>query len=513
MNEEQRKNTSIDILAERDKKTKDYSKYFEHVYQPPSLKEARKRGKEEINYNRDFQIDDKYRNMGQGKTFLIKTYGCQMNAHDTEVMAGILEALGYQATEEMNEADVILINTCAIRENAENRVFSEIGNLKHLKKEKPETVIGVCGCMSQEESVVNKILKSYQNVDMIFGTHNIHRLPEILEEAYLSKAMVVEVWSKEGDVIENLPKVREGNIKAWVNIMYGCDKFCTYCIVPFTRGKERSRRPEDIIEEVRGLAREGYQEITLLGQNVNSYGKDIEGLEYGLGDLLEDISRIDIPRVRFTTSHPWDFTDRMIEVIANGGNIVPHIHLPVQSGNNAVLKIMGRKYTRESYLDLVQRIKARIPNVALTTDIIVGYPNETEAQFEETLSLYDEVAFEHAYTYIYSQRDGTPAAKMKDNVPMDVKKDRLQRLNKKVSYYSEHAMQPYEGQTVQVLCEGISKKDDNVLAGYTNKNKLVNFKAPKEMIGQLVDVYIDEAKQYSLNGTFVCESKKAVVMP
>lgn len=277
--------------------------------------------------------------------------------------------------------------------------------------------------MSQEESVVNKILKSYQNVDMVFGTHNIHHLPEILEEAYLSKAMVVEVWSKEGDIIENLPKVRDGHIKAWVNIMYGCDKFCTYCIVPFTRGKERSRRPEDIIDEVRELAREGYQEITLLGQNVNSYGKDIEGLDYELGDLLEDISKIDIPRVRFTTSHPWDFTDRMIEVIAKGGNIVPHIHLPVQSGNNQVLKIMGRKYTRESYLDLVSRIKEAIPNVALTTDIIVGYPNETEEQFEETLTLYDDVQFEHAYTYLYSQRDGTPAAKMKDNVPLEVKKN------------------------------------------------------------------------------------------
>ncbi|MFP4924753.1 tRNA (N6-isopentenyl adenosine(37)-C2)-methylthiotransferase MiaB, partial [Staphylococcus pseudintermedius] len=430
MNEEQRKAGTIDVLAQRDsKEEKDYSKYFnfEHVYQPPSLKDAKKRGKETVQYNRDFQIDEKFRGMGKGRTFLIKTYGCQMNAHDTEVMAGILTALGYTPTEDVNTADVILLNTCAIRENAENKVFGEIGNLKHIKQERPDCLIGVCGCMSQEESVVNKILKSYQNVDMIFGTHNIHRLPQILEEAYLSKAMVVEVWSKEGDVIENLPKVRQGRIKAWVNIMYGCDKFCTYCIVPFTRGKERSRRPEDIIEEVRDLARQGYQEITLLGQNVNAYGKDIEDLEYGLGDLLADISKIDIPRVRFTTSHPWDFTDRMIEVIAEGGNIVPHIHLPVQSGNDQVLKIMGRKYTRESYLDLVARIKAAMPDVALTTDIIVGYPNETEAQFEETLSLYEAVGFEHAYTYLYSQRDGTPAAKMKDNVPTDVKKERLQR--------------------------------------------------------------------------------------
>ncbi|HCV1500988.1 TPA: tRNA (N6-isopentenyl adenosine(37)-C2)-methylthiotransferase MiaB [Staphylococcus aureus] len=513
MNEEQRKASSVDVLAERDKKAeKDYSKYFEHVYQPPNLKEAKKRGKQEVRYNRDFQIDEKYRGMGNERTFLIKTYGCQMNAHDTEVIAGILEALGYQATTDINTADVILINTCAIRENAENKVFSEIGNLKHLKKERPDILIGVCGCMSQEESVVNKILKSYQNVDMIFGTHNIHHLPEILEEAYLSKAMVVEVWSKEGDVIENLPKVREGNIKAWVNIMYGCDKFCTYCIVPFTRGKERSRRPEDIIDEVRELAREGYKEITLLGQNVNSYGKDLQDIEYDLGDLLQAISKIAIPRVRFTTSHPWDFTDHMIDVISEGGNIVPHIHLPVQSGNNAVLKIMGRKYTRESYLDLVKRIKDRIPNVALTTDIIVGYPNESEEQFEETLTLYDEVGFEHAYTYLYSQRDGTPAAKMKDNVPLDVKKERLQRLNKKVGHYSQIVMSKYEGQTVTVLCEGSSKKDDQVLAGYTDKNKLVNFKAPKEMIGKLVEVRIDEAKQYSLNGSFVKEVEPEMVI-
>ncbi|MCG3412545.1 tRNA (N6-isopentenyl adenosine(37)-C2)-methylthiotransferase MiaB [Staphylococcus massiliensis] len=503
MNEEQRKAGSLDVLNHRDKEEKDYSKYFEHVYQPPSLKEARKRGKEEVQYNRDFQIDEKYRGMGNGRTFFIKTYGCQMNAHDTEVMAGIFGALGYTPSTDINSADVILLNTCAIRENAENKVFSEIGNLKHLKKERPDCLIGVCGCMSQEESVVNKILKSYQNVDMIFGTHNIHKLPEILEEAYMSKAMVVDVWSKEGDVIENLPKVREGNIKAWVNIMYGCDKFCTYCIVPFTRGKERSRRPKDIIDEVRDLARQGYQEITLLGQNVNSYGKDLKDIEYGLGDLFEDISKIDIPRVRFTTSHPWDFTDHMIDVIAKGGNIVPHIHLPVQSGNDAVLKIMGRKYTRESYLDLVERIKAKIPDVALTTDIIVGYPNETEEQFQDTLTLYDEVGFEHAYTYIYSQRDGTPAAKMKDNVPTRVKKERLQTLNKKVGEYCQEALKRYDNEVVTVLCEGTSKKDDEVLAGYTDKNKLVNFRGPKDVIGKLVDVKITDPRQYSLNGEFV----------
>lgn len=481
---------------------KDYSKYFEHVYQPPSLKDAKKRGKEDVQYHNDFTIAEKFQHMGDGKKFLIRTYGCQMNEHDTEVMAGIFEALGYTSTSDVNEADVILLNTCAIRENAENRVFSEIGNLKHLKLEKPEVLIGVCGCMSQEEAVVNKILKSYQNVDMIFGTHNIHRLPDILEEAYMSKAMVVEVWSKEGDVIENLPKARLGETKAWVNIMYGCDKFCTYCIVPFTRGKERSRMPEEIIHEVRDLARRGYKEITLLGQNVNAYGKDLN-IDYGLGDLMAEIQKIDIPRVRFMTSHPWDFDDRLIEVIAEGKNIAPHIHLPVQSGNNDVLKIMGRKYTRESYIELVQKIRAALPDVAITTDIIVGYPNETEEQFEDTMSLYKEIGFEHAYTYLYSPREGTPAAKMKDNVPMREKKERLQRLNRLVDELTEETMKQYMGKEVIVLCEGPSKKNDEVLAGYTDKSKLVNFRAPKEAIGQLVKVRITETMRYSLNGELV----------
>jgi tRNA-2-methylthio-N6-dimethylallyladenosine synthase len=279
-------------------------------------------------------------------------------------------------------------------------------------------------------------MKTHQFVDMVFGTHNIHRLPNILREAMFSKATVVEVWSKEGDVIENLPKVRRGDIKAWVNIMYGCDKFCTYCIVPYTRGKERSRRPEDIIQEVRHLAAQGYKEITLLGQNVNAYGKDFEDMKYGLGDLMDEIRKIDIPRIRFTTSHPRDFDDRLIEILAKGGNLVEHIHLPVQSGSTEVLKMMARKYTREQYLELVRKIKEAIPGVTLTTDIIVGFPNETEEQFEETLSLYREVGYDSAYTFIYSPREGTPAAKMEDNVPMAVKKERLQRLNALVNVLS-----------------------------------------------------------------------------
>ncbi|WP_088005990.1 tRNA (N6-isopentenyl adenosine(37)-C2)-methylthiotransferase MiaB [Indiicoccus explosivorum] len=501
MNEEQRLHDS-QIKADTPNKTvgKDYSQYFQSVYVPPSLKEAKKRGKEEVAYVDNFSIDPQFKDLGNGRKFYIRTYGCQMNEHDTEVMAGIFQQLGYAATATVDDADVILLNTCAIRENAENKVFGELGHLKHLKTEKPDLLIGVCGCMSQEEAVVNKILKTYHQVDMIFGTHNIHRLPQILHEAYLSKEMVVEVWSKEGDVIENLPKVRKGSIKGWVNIMYGCDKFCTYCIVPYTRGKERSRRPEDIIQEVRHLAAQGYKEITLLGQNVNAYGKDLPDIDYGLGDLMDELRKIDIPRIRFTTSHPRDFDDKLIEVLAKGGNLLDHIHLPVQSGSSEILKIMARKYTRERYVELVRKIREAMPNATLTTDIIVGFPNETEEQFEETLSLYREIGFEMAYTYIYSPREGTPAARMTDNVPMEVKKERLQRLNALVAEYAAKSMKAYEGQIVHVLVEGESKRNPDVLSGYTEKNKLVNFTGPKSAIGQIVPVKVTAAKTWSLDG-------------
>ncbi|WP_223700134.1 tRNA (N6-isopentenyl adenosine(37)-C2)-methylthiotransferase MiaB [Sutcliffiella deserti] len=508
MNEKQRVESQQVVAGNLpDKKSeKDFSKYFEAVYAPPSLKDAKKRGKEEVNYHKDFHIAEEFQGLGEGKKFYIRTYGCQMNEHDTEVMAGIFLGLGYAPTDTVNDADVILLNTCAIRENAENKVFGELGHLKTLKKTRPNLLIGVCGCMSQEESVVNKILKTYNQVDMVFGTHNIHRLPNILKEAYMSKEMVLEVWSKEGDVIENLPKVRKGEIKAWVNIMYGCDKFCTYCIVPYTRGKERSRRPEDIIQEVRHLAAQGYKEVTLLGQNVNAYGKDFDDLQYGLGDLMNEISKIDIPRIRFTTSHPRDFDDRLVEVLAQGGNLLDHIHLPVQSGSSEVLKMMARKYDRKRYLELVGKIRTAMPNSSLTTDIIVGFPNETDEQFEETLSLYREVEFDTAYTYIYSPREGTPAAKMEDNIPMEVKKERLQRLNALVNETSAKKMQEYEGKIVEVLVEGESKKNPDVLAGYTDKSKLVNFRGPKSIVGKIIKVKVTKAKTWSLDGELVDET-------
>jgi len=520
MNDKQRKEQAqINQVDAADKKTgqdkplhektsADFAHYFQTTYEPPNINKARKRFRDKIEVHYDFNIDEDMAKVGKGKKFLIRTYGCQMNEHDTEVMAGILTEMGYEATNDTNEADIILLNTCAIRENAENKVFGEIGHLKPLKLEKPDLILGVCGCMSQQESVVNRIMQKHQHVDLIFGTHNIHRLPELIKEAMFSKAKVVEVWSKEGDIIENLPKVRHGKIKAWVNIMYGCDKFCTYCIVPMTRGKERSRRPEDIIQEVRHLVANGYQEVTLLGQNVNAYGKDFEDLDYRFGDLMDDLHKIDIPRIRFTTSHPRDFDDHLIEVLAQGGNLLDHIHLPVQSGSSEVLRRMNRKYTRESYLELVDKIKKAIPNVTLTTDIIVGFPNETEEQFEETMTLMEEVGFEAAYTFIYSPREGTPAAAKKDDVPEDVKKERLQRLNKLVNEQSAASMNAYKGKIVKVLVEGESKKDPDVLAGYTEKNKVVNFKGPKSLIGKIVDVQITETRTWSLNGELVEQKRK-----
>jgi tRNA-2-methylthio-N6-dimethylallyladenosine synthase len=489
----------------RTKSEKDYSIYF----QPPSLKDAKQRGKESVNVYYGTTIPDDMKEIGVGKTYMIRTYGCQMNEHDSEVMMGLLEQMGFTPTEDKREADVILLNTCAIRENAEDKVFGELGHLKSLKLEKPSLILGVCGCMPQEESVVNRITQKYAFVDLIFGTHNIHRLPELLKEAYFSKEMVVEVWSKEGDIIENLPKKRQG-MKAWVNIMYGCDKFCTYCIVPYTRGKERSRRPHDVLHEIRDLARQGFKEITLLGQNVNAYGKDFEDIRYTFADLMDDVRKIDIPRVRFTTSHPRDFDDRLIEVLAKGGNLVEHIHLPVQSGNTDILKKMGRKYSREQYLELVRKIREAIPDVVLTTDIIVGFPGETDEQFEDTMSLVREVRFDSAFTFIYSPRDGTPAAEMEDNVPMSVKKERLTRLNDLIAQIGREKNEALRGQTVEVLVEGESKTNPDMLSGRTRTNKLVHFGGPKELYGKFVNVRITEPQTWVLKGELIAETAKVV---
>lgn len=488
------------ILESGEKMEKDYSKYFKG----PSLKEAKSRGKEEVKIlHDDFIIPDDMKNIGNGKTYYIKTYGCQANERDSETMQGILEMMGYTKTEQMNEADVVLLNTCAIRENAELKVFGKIGDLKRIKQTRPDMIFGMCGCMAQEEEVVNRLLQKHPHTDLIFGTHNIHRLPELLKEAMLSKEMVIEVWSKEGDIVENIPASRDNQLKAWVNIMYGCDKFCTYCIVPYTRGKERSRLPKDIMLEVEQLIHNGYKEITLLGQNVNSYGKDFDD-HYNFASLLEDVAKTGIERIRFTTSHPWDFSDEMIDIIAKYDNIMPFIHLPVQSGSDEILKLMGRRYTSTSYKELFDKIVAKIPNASISTDIIVGFPNETDEQFEETLKMVEYCKYDNAYTFIYSPRAGTPAAKMVDNIEKSVKEERLQRLNQLVNHYSLEKNKKYEGKIVKVLIEGHSKKDHDILMGYTDTQKLVNVKGDASNIGKIVDVLIEEAKTWSLNGK-ICE--------
>lgn len=477
--------------------SKDYSKYF-----APSIKDARKRLNKETNtvlYN----LDEELLGIGIDKTYSIKTYGCQGNLADSEKIAGIMEELGYTLSNDEDRADVIFFNTCAIRDNAEQRVFGELGRIKNIKKDMPNSLIVLCGCMPQEEATVEKVKKTFDQVDIMFGTHNIHKLPEYLKEAYLTKEKIIEVMSFEGDIIENVPLKRAHNVKAWVNIMYGCDEFCTYCIVPYTRGKERSRRPKDIIEEVINLANRGYKEVTLLGQNVNAYGKDFTDLSYSFADLLNDLNKIDIPRIRFTTSHPRDLDLDTILAMAKGGNIMPHLHLPVQSGSNDVLKKMNRKYTKESYMEKIELLKKHIPDISITTDIIVGFPGEEDEDFKATLELVKEADYEGAFTFIFSPREGTPASKYEDNTPNEVKKARLQELNKLVNEGYAKGNKRFENRVVQVLVDGVSAKDEAILTGYTSHNKVVNFPGSKELIGKIVDVKVEKAYSWHLKGKLV----------
>ncbi len=465
----------------------------------PDLKAAQVRTKQEAAIRHElFSVPDSIQGIGVNKRYFLRTYGCQANERDGETIAGIMETLGFVATASEDNADVIILNTCAIRKNAEDKVLGELGALKRLYKENPDLVIGLCGCMAQEEEIVQLLLAKYPQVRLIFGTHNIHRLPMLLAQA-MQKEKTIEVFSAEGEVIEDLPVKRFGKHKAWVNIMYGCDKFCTYCIVPYTRGKERSRAMEDILKEVRELTAQGYQEVTLLGQNVNSYGKDLS-MQGGFATLLAECAKIGIPRIRFMTSHPWDFSDDMIDVIAQYDNIMPFIHLPVQSGDSVVLKLMGRRYTIEEYRDLFHRIKNRVKNCAFSTDIIVGFPNESEEQFQHTLDIVNECQFDNAYTFIYSPREGTPAAKMTDNIPLDVKQERLYRLNELVNHYAYLNNAAYRGKIVKVLVDGPSKKNPQITSGYTETNKLVNFVSKNAQCGDIVEVRITDAKTWSLDG-------------
>ena len=468
----------------------------------PSIKDARKRRGEEIKVI-DFILEPKYFNLGVGKKYLLKTYGCQGNLADSEKIAGILELMGFEKTEDELEAAFVLFNTCAIRENAEERVFGELGRLQKYKKQNQDMIIGICGCMPQEEKTVNAIKQKYRQVDIIFGTHNITSLPEFLYDKMVEEKKSIEVLSIEGNIYENVPVIRDHPKKAWVNIMYGCDEFCTYCIVPYTRGKERSRRPEAILEEVRNLAKDGYIEVTLLGQNVNAYGKDFTDINYTFADLLKDLHKIDIKRVRYTTSHPRDLDDAKIEAMALGGNIMPHLHLPVQSGSDTVLKKMNRKYTKESYMEKINKLKELIPDITLTTDIIVAFPGETDEDFNKTIELVKEVGYSGAFTFIYSRREGTPAANYPNPLTEEEKHARLNALNEVVNEYSLKAHLAFENKVVEVLVEGVSKNNPNMISGYTKHNMLVNFEGDSSLVGELVNVKVTKAYSWHLFGEIV----------
>ena len=468
----------------------------------PDLALARTKREDRKTIREPLVVPENVKEFGEGRKFFIKTFGCQGNVRDEEILAGYLEAAGMTRTDVEEEAGLVLINTCAVRENAEEKVYGEIGKFKANRKKDPTFFLGVCGCMMQEEGVAKKIKASYPYVNLIFGTHNIPDILNLIGESLARKKDLVDIVSFPGDIVENLPSTRLDSCKAYVNITYGCDKFCTYCIVPYTRGRERSRAKEDVLKECKSLVDQGYQEITLLGQNVNSYGKDFhDGTSFAT--ILREVAALGIPRLRFMTSHPWDFTDEMIDVIASTPNIMPCIHLPVQSGSTSMLRLMGRRYTRESYLELVKKIRSKIPGCAITTDIIVGFPNETEEQFDDTLSLCEEVKYDAAFTFLYSPRKGTPAAKMEDNVSDATKHERFDRLLKVVEAGVLSHSKEMLGKVYDVLVDGPSKKDENVLSGYTETGKLVNFPGPKYLKGCIVPVRIVEDYAFSMIGALV----------
>ncbi len=433
-------------------------------------------------------------------TYWICTWGCQMNEEDSEKLSGGLKPLGHVRTESKEEADIIVYNTCCVRENAEQKVDGNLGALKKLKKAHPEKIIAVTGCMMQQEGMAQKIISKFPYVDIIIGTHNAYKFTEYLGRALGGERPIVEVWDKEADIIEGAPIDRANSMKGFVTIMYGCNNFCTYCIVPHVRGRERSRASAEIIKEIEGMVAEGYKEVTLLGQNVNSYGKGLEE-NINFAELLRRINKIEgLERVRFMTSHPKDLSEEVVDVIAEGEKLCESIHLPVQSGSSRILKKMNRHYTREQYLETIKKIKEKIPGVALTTDIIIGFPGETEEDFLDTLSLVKEVEYDSAFTFLYSKRSGTPADMMFDQVDENVKKDRFNRLVAAVNEICAKKNKEYDGRIVEVLVEGESKNDETKLTGRTRTGKLVNFTGNKENIGKLVNVKITKANSFSLIG-------------
>ena len=447
-------------------------------------------------------VKAKSEELGRPLTYCVTTFGCQMNARDSEKLTGILEEIGYVAAAD-EKADFVIYNTCTVRENANLRVYGRLGVLHGYKKKNPAMTIALCGCMMQEPEVVEKLKKSYRFVDIIFGTHNIFKFAELIVRNFEEKGMIIDIWKDTQEIVEDLPVERKYPFKSGVNIMFGCNNFCSYCIVPYVRGRERSRNPEDIIAEIKKLVADGVVEVMLLGQNVNSYGKNLEN-PMTFAELLREIEKIEgLERIRFMTSHPKDLSDELIEVMANSKKICKHLHLPLQSGSSEILKVMNRRYDKEKYLALVEKIKKAIPDIGLTTDIIVGFPGETEEDFLETMDVVKKVRYDSAFTFIYSKRTGTPAAAMENQVPEDVVKDRFDRLLKEVQTISQEMTARFEGTVQEVLVEEINDHNAELVTGRMSNNHLVHFPGDPSMIGKIVKVHLDECKGFYYLGSVV----------
>ncbi|MDY2887654.1 MAG: tRNA (N6-isopentenyl adenosine(37)-C2)-methylthiotransferase MiaB [Malacoplasma sp.] len=466
----------------------------------PNLKKQSFRTAKGLEINKkDFKIDEKFINSKYKKlSFFVRTYGCQANVVDSQVIDNILIKMGFNKSLDIENADLIILNTCAIRENAELKVFGEIGWLVKKRKNNPNIRVGVCGCMVQQENVFDRLSKN-QHVDFIFGTHNIDQLPEIIYESYINNNKILSVKHQAENKYKILPRTIEQKHKAFVTIMDGCDKFCTYCIVPYTRGQQISRSKEDIIDEIKHLIQNGLKEVTLIGQNVNSYGLDFKDKKYHFKDLLEDIAKLNIPRIRFSTSNPWNLNKDLIDVMAKYDNIMPYIHLPIQSGDEEILKQMNRKMLIKDYIDLVDYLREKIPDISISTDLIVGFPNESSEAFKHTIDLYNRIKYDNAYTFIYSKREGTPAAKIIDHVTLTEKKKRLYELDELVRKYAKEANEKFVGKVLDVLVDGVSKNNAKRLTGYSPQWKVVNFTGDAK-IGDIVKVKINEASRFSLSG-------------
>nr|WP_300004493.1 tRNA (N6-isopentenyl adenosine(37)-C2)-methylthiotransferase MiaB [Tissierella sp.] len=448
-------------------------------------------------------MKDNNTNIDNAKKYMVQTYGCQMNEHDSEKISWVLEGMGYVLTNDIGDCDLVIYNTCAVRKSAEDKVLGKLGELKAQKRIKPEMILAVCGCMMQREEIVEIIRTKYRQVDIIFGTNNIHKLPELIIDHLETGKTVIDIVEDTREINEDIDANRTHSFKAYINIMHGCNNFCTYCIVPYTRGRELSREPEKILEEIKSLAESGCKEVTLLGQNVNSYGKTLEE-DYSFPDLLRDIDLIDgIEIIRFMTSHPKDISDELIASYGKLNKLSNHLHLPVQSGSNRILEKMNRKYTRESYLTAIKKIREVNPDISITTDIIVGFPGETEEDFEETLELVKEVGYDSAYTFLYSIREGTPAATMDDQVPDKVKHVRFQRLLDILHVLALESNQKMIDKTISVLAEEESRKYEDTLNGRTSEGKLIHFKASRRLIGHIVNVKVDKVNTFSLEGTVI----------